>query len=93
MNKQLKVIIDTLCAVHKNNSCPFPVPVVVRMSDKDFDLFEVHAVCVSQKKELMIQNSKSVWSKLDETTEGAEKKISAILDRVQKVYKPNDILI
>lgn len=87
MKQQLQLITAALLVQCGNNPWIIPSPITVRLSDADFDIFEIHGLCVSPKRQLFVMGSDGQWDELETSDYRAEKMITAIHDRIMKVFK------
>jgi serine/threonine protein phosphatase PrpC len=86
-HQQLRLITAALLVQNGNKPWIIPTPITVRLSDNDFDVFEIHGLSVSPKRQLFVMGSDGQWNELEATDTRAEKMIDAIHDRIQKAFK------
>jgi hypothetical protein len=86
-HQQFQLITAALLVQSGNKPWIIPTPITVRLSDADFDIFEIHGLCVSPKRQLFVMGSDGQWNELSPTDMRGEKMIEAIHDRIKKAFK------
>jgi hypothetical protein len=87
MKQKLNLITAALMVQNGNKPWIIPTPITVRLSDADFDVFEIHGLCVSPKKQVFIMGLDGLWNELAVTDMRGEKMIDAIHDRITGMFK------
>lgn len=91
MRQKFAFVIAALLTANGNKLWMLPTPITVRLSDADFDIFEIHGICISPKKEIHLMDSRGHWEDLKESQTNADKMIDAIHKRVMMVFKTAEV--
>jgi hypothetical protein len=87
MKQKFELVIAALLTANGNRIWMLPTPITVRLSEQDFHIVEVHGICISPKREIHVMDGRGNWEGLKEGQTNADKMITAIHDRVMRVFK------
>jgi hypothetical protein len=87
MKRKLQMIVTALLVANGNKNWFLNEPITVRLSEMDFDLFQVYGLCVSPKNDLYVMDEAGEWNKVELEDMRADKMIDAIHQRVFKTFK------
>lgn len=103
MKHQLQLITAALLVQNQNNPWRVADPITVRLSDNDFHIMYIYGLQVSPKRELYVMVMEETpigrreyridenWIKVEESDVNAAKIISAIHERIMKVFKTAEV--